>query len=85
MTYLARLPLASSGRGGGTELTADLQAALTSVTEAASTTRPAAQGGTDGVTVEGGVRLAVTAGAGVTKGSTNCHLKMTMNLHKNGG
>ncbi|MGW7045142.1 CU044_2847 family protein [Streptomyces avermitilis] len=65
------------------ELPGNLQAALTSVTEAASATLDQLRkAGPDGVTVEFGVDLAVTAGAVITKGSANCHLKVTMNWHK---
>lgn len=38
--------------------------------------------GPDGVSVEFGVDLAVTAGAVLTKGSANCHLKATMSWQK---
>lgn len=68
------------------ELPGNLQAALTSVTEAASATlEQLRKAGPDGVTVEFGVDLAVTAGAVITKGSANCHLKVTMNWRRNGG
>ncbi|MEU7556269.1 CU044_2847 family protein [Streptomyces sp. NPDC044571] len=65
------------------ELPGNLQAALVSVTDAASATLDQLRkAGPEAVTVEFGVDLAVTAGAVITKGSANCHLKVTMSWHK---
>lgn len=66
------------------QLPGNLQAALTSVTAAAGAVLDQLrQAGPDGVTVEFGVDLAVTAGAVITKGSANCHLRVTMTWQRN--
>ncbi|MEU2391377.1 CU044_2847 family protein [Streptomyces sp. NPDC007369] len=68
------------------ELPSSLQEALTPVTDAASATLDQLRkAGPDEVSVEFGVDLAVTAGAVITKGSANCHLRVTMNWHKKDG
>ncbi|WP_053686837.1 MULTISPECIES: CU044_2847 family protein [unclassified Streptomyces] len=65
------------------ELPGNLQSALDSVTKAAGAVLDQLRkAGPDGVTVEFGVDLAVTAGAVLTKGSANCHLKVTMTWQK---